>query len=346
MITGPECFFSSSDRVHVVKYHGRPQLASTAPRGADRYRDAAVLPASRMSAAAYKTMVRLWCAAGFVPPLRGAADTEMLDLIERVLALSDYGERVVARMGTAGAAMKATLLIVDSDGNDVAFAKIAWTEYARQLVHNEAAVLSVVTDVVVPRVLGMLDTLSYSCLLVSPLSGRALDGASTVPEEVMRRARHAQTVPIREHPYVARLMSRYSTIVEQVASKAGLVGLPVGVTHGDATPWNCRLMPDGSIGIFDWEYGCSEGMPLADVAHWVLQVSHLIVRCTPERAIDRAIVELSRRVGLSSRQAAGVCTLTALEMSDRLGFEGEQGQSNWWRGCAEAGIRSMNGSGA
>ena len=52
---------------------------------------------------------------------------------------------------------------------------------------------------------------------------------------------------------------------------------PVTVVHGDFVPWNMVL--DGStLRVFDWEYGCVEGLPHWDETHFMLQVGLIVHR--------------------------------------------------------------------
>jgi Phosphotransferase enzyme family len=48
-----------------------------------------------------------------------------------------------------------------------------------------------------------------------------------------------------------------------------------GMTHGDCAPWNLLRERDGWVFV-DWEEARSDGPPLFDVAHWLVQ-SHILV---------------------------------------------------------------------
>lgn len=66
------------------------------------------------------------------------------------------------------------------------------------------------------------------------------------------------------------------------------LSLPAVAVHGDFTPWNLRQLPDGRIFAFDWENGCTHGLPWMDAMHFEFQ-TNLLLRKSSWREIDHAL---------------------------------------------------------
>ena len=59
------------------------------------------------------------------------------------------------------------------------------------------------------------------------------------------------------------------------------------IGHGDLTPWNIRISPQGSWVVLDWERGEPEGIPGWDWFHYVIQVAILVDRLPTPSLIGR-----------------------------------------------------------
>lgn len=344
MITGPESFFPDDSRVAMLPPGGPYRMGTVAYTARERLTDSALFPASRFSAklrrAAYSGLLTV----GATTVVQGSATTEALELVARVLASVEGSDSFVVLMGTPGAGAKATLVLKSHFGSPVGFAKVAWTPTARSLVQNEATLLPVVGDVLAPRLLSHIETESMSCVVVSPLEGATVGLASRVPQELLARATgNAVRYPIADHPFIRTLMVADSTMTTRAISSLAGRDYPVSATHGDAAPWNAVKGPDGVHRMFDWEYGRREGLQLADVAHWSLQVGHLSLRMNPRRALHRAIREVTRGTDMSSSEVAGICSLTAMELANRLESEHDTSQAGWWHECAVRAVLCAEG---
>ncbi|MBU4555320.1 MAG: hypothetical protein KJ747_00410 [Actinobacteria bacterium] len=277
----------------------------------------------------------------------GAADDEVQEILGRVLALVGDCEHFVVLMGTPGAGSKATLALRQNHGNSIAFAKIAWTRTARSLVRHEASMLPVVGGDFAPHLLGHIESESLSCIVLAPLTGSAVGLTASIPRELLSRAalNVAASAPIGEHPFFRALMVADCELASRAAGSLAGREFSVLPTHGDAAPWNSVCGAGGVIRMFDWEYGRREGLPLTDVAHWSLQVSHLSLHLVPLVALRRAALELKRETGLSALEVAGILALTALEVALRLESESDLEQARWWRECAEHAAACAEGEG-
>jgi thiamine kinase-like enzyme len=56
--------------------------------------------------------------------------------------------------------------------------------------------------------------------------------------------------------------------------------------HGDFAPWNILVEGGKNATLIDWEYGFLEGIPYLDLAHFILQVGHLMYRWSPTRTLE------------------------------------------------------------
>lgn len=66
-----------------------------------------------------------------------------------------------------------------------------------------------------------------------------------------------------------------SSIVRKAIMILQDVHVPVCVVHGDFVPWN-TVLDRGTLRVFDWEYGCPEGLPSWDETHFMLQVGLIV----------------------------------------------------------------------
>ena len=90
-----------------------------------------------------------------------------------------------------------------------------------------------------------------------------------------------------------RQSSEPSKLVDAVTAAADAareVQVPRTIVHGDFVPWN-MVLHAGEPRVFDWEFGCIDGVPGWDRLHFELQVSLL-----KHRADGAAVIEICRRV--------------------------------------------------
>lgn len=344
LIDGPASFFPRGETVWVLPPAGFSRLGTSAGRPSERYADGSLFPASRPSAKVRREVYRLLLAVGAARKVEGNADSEVEGVLERIATLTGRYSRLVVTIGTPGPGSKATLVLQGRDERTVAYAKVAWTDSARRLVRNEAAVLPLVCEDVAPLLLGVVETELLSCVLVSPLEGSGMPFRADVPDVLVARAADGgPKVPLASHPAVAAMREVDAETTERAV--ACLPGRDYAVlpTHGDAAPWNAIRCRDGAVRLFDWEYGCREGLPLMDVAHWSLQTGYLVRRMNPQDAVRSSIDVMARRVGCGAVEAAALCALTASDVTARLAAEGQTAHAAWWLECRKHAIVRAEG---
>jgi len=332
----PSGCFDSSTPVWVLRVAAEPRIASDSPSPVQRFRDGMRLSASGFLGQARRVVVSARFGLGLSGTTLGTADPEITSLVDSVKRKLDGCSRVVALVGTPGPASKMTVVMLDSRGYALAYLKIGDSDIARCLIRNEVTVLEAVGSRVAVELLGSGDTQNTSWLLTGALNGTSVPGRARIPTHVLLGRSCLLSTRISDHPVVNTVSTEYE---ESLATAVRLLDTrlySVAPTHGDAAPWNAVTLRDGSVRLFDWEYGSLAGLPESDAAHWSLQTSHLVRKLNPERAAVRAVSDLVTSAGLDRNQAMGIGLLTAIMLTSRLDDEGNGSSAQWWLRAAGA----------
>jgi len=106
------------------------------------------------------------------------------------------------------------------------------------------------------------------------------------------------------------------------------------MTHGDFAPWNLRTH-HGRISAFDWEYGELDGLPLADEAHFTLQLGFQMQNWTPQQAHKALMnIAVSRPLRLNYDQVNAIHAVYLLDQIVRLlgeGYDIGHDMVSWYR---------------
>lgn len=111
--------------------------------------------------------------------------------------------------------------------------------------------------------------------------------------------------------------------------------VPVTLVHGDFVPWN-MMLAGGTLQVFDWEYGCLEGLPGWDEAHFMLQVgliSHRWSRHEVVSALKRASGQ--SMLSLDPAQHRAVMAMVVVQLVLRYLDANNHGAATLLRGVAE-----------
>lgn len=197
------------------------------------------------------------------------------------------------QVGTPGPFQKASVLLLDRDGQTLGLAKVAMGARADAMVKRERLWLAWLASVEslqhrTPGLLARGRTGAGRQFLVTDLGPAERGAAQFGPaqQEFLTSLAHAsvQHRPFlgskahrRIHTGLRRLASRTSADVMTTLQSAlrdcetamGDGTGPMVVAHGDFTPWNTRLGAHG-IYVFDWEYAWKEATPAHDPLHWLL----------------------------------------------------------------------------
>lgn len=204
-------------------------------------------------------------------------------------------------VGIPGPGQKITVQLMDCRGRVLGFAKYADKPYTRELMVNEARMLSVIPKGVGPRLVRLTPFLEGDLLVQTALPGRTwtprlrLDAAQMRFFE--RLVQPAKSYAANEHPFVQSLRSQDGgpqDAIEEIVEALGDVRWPVAWSHGDMAPWNMYLWRNECL-AFDWEHGREVGFAYLDAAATLIQVASIIQRVTPQRAKR----DVSEKLGLS-----------------------------------------------
>jgi hypothetical protein len=111
--------------------------------------------------------------------------------------------------------------------------------------------------------------------------------------------------------------------------------VPVTLVHGDFVPWN-MLLAGGALRVFDWEYGCLDGLPNWDETHFMLQVGLILHRWSRHQivaALKRASVQPAP--SLDPPQKRAVMALVVVQLILRNMGGGNDRTATLLRGVAE-----------
>jgi hypothetical protein len=281
----------------------------------------------------------LWIAQRTPPPLEHTLHTL-------------YGGRPLRLALSSGAPeparnRKTSVAILSLDrGEILAFAKIAASSLAKELLEHEQAALRELSlraacAPLVPRLLfaGTVEDAAMTVQCPSPgapagqeftdhhrtFLEKLRDASRTRPAAasamirlIRERAERAQT----SSTSAAALRTELRDRLRDLAPALSRLLVPTTIVHGDFAPWNLRLSA-GGLAAFDWEYADLDGLPLIDETHFAVQVGFLLENWN----VARALAELRRAaasapLGLSAEDAGALQCVYLLDAITRLLGEG------------------------
>jgi len=255
------------------------------------------------------------------------------------------GPRAAIQIGTTGPYQKASALLISSEGEGLALAKIALAPSADVMVAAEANWLRALEEVDelathVPRLLAegtVPNGRRYLVTSLAPTTCVTTDFTAAHARFLSRLGRSCMEImrfdasPCCESlesalPEIAFMTTRdeaaqlRAALSECRRSLHDFAG-PFVLSQGDFASWNIRLHPQG-IFVFDWEYAQRHANPLADLFHY-----HLIQRAAAGRSIGRwFLASVMRRAQTFARQyypeskwrASGISALALAYLLDVL----------------------------
>jgi hypothetical protein len=310
-------FFPPGTPVIALPDWGRPRLLVAAATAAGRWRGSGFYPACRLTARAYRWLLRARASAGLAA-VRTSREVRDGPILQEFLAEVLPGATVRAVMvGMANRAQKLTAQLVAADGRVTGYLKCAASDLARERLRNEHDLLQLVPPEAGPRPLKFGVFAGMDALLTRPVHGRLLRTALSPPPELLRYARSLHTADrcaVQRHPWFCKRELAADAQLRAIAGPLASREWAVVRQHGDLVPWNVVQGATGRLTAVDWEYGCAEGFPGLDLAHYVLQVAGLIYRWSPERARAYATDYLLHcGDGLSAAEASAIVALAAYD---------------------------------
>ena len=229
---------------------------------------------------------------------------------------------------------KTSVAVLDERGQLRAFLKVAGSPLSRRLLQHEATVLAAIgSDTTksrrVPRLLFAGDVDGRFVTIQTPLLGKpVLSNLTTLHREFLSSLHTSQRKRASETALVAQLSSRLAALeptrpelfamLKQSMPVLEQMIVPSTIVHGDFVPWNLRR--EGSaISAFDWEYAQTDGLPLMDETHFMIQDRYELNHRTPEQAYrDLRAFAASQPMGFSSEQVRAIQTAYLIDHLARL----------------------------
>jgi hypothetical protein len=245
---------------------------------------------------------------------------------------------------------KASAVVLAVDGKVLGFVKIAGSEVSRRIMEHEADVLPALSDRTAlenstPRLLFAGEVDGRYITVQAPLAGKAAPAKMTpahrqflaslrcgpiksAAETNMVAALSGRIAAVpSQHPEISAALDKFLPTLEQTTVTSTIV-------HGDFAPWNLRTHR-GRISAFDWEYGELDGLPLADEAHFTLQLGFQMQNWSPQQARQAlANIAASRPLGLEIEQVNAIHAAYLLDQIVRLlgeGYDIEHDMVAWYR---------------
>lgn len=314
---GWESFFPRGTRVLALPNWDNPRLYVPARSFSERWVKSAFYPASRLRGRLYRLLLRTRAATG-LPVVRVArADSWLFgEFAQDVLPRS---VSVTVLVGEPSPVQKITARLCDSKGRVLGYIKYAEEEPALRRLCQEYRMLTRLPEGVGPDPLkhGVLG--DGEALVSTPLQGKHLPANLRALDDVtgfLRKLVVSPSLPVEIHPWTRDIRERSELDLAPWLEALSGRDWPVVIQHGDLAPWNVLQGPEGTLGAVDWECGSLESMPYLDLAHYVLQVSFLVLRWSPSRAVRFAVGYLTGQKGqrMSPLEARTLVRLAAYDV--------------------------------
>ena len=309
-------FFPPGTRVLALPSWKNPRLYLAASGSFRRWRGSEFYFAARPMARLYRLILRTRATAGLMEervaqPGRWHLGDFLRDVVLGV-------ESVVVRLDINDPARKATAQLRNKDNNVVGYLKYAQGDLIDTRLRKELHILSSIPPGFgpVPLKYGALG--NGEALLIAPIEGKSMPATLPPQEGVVRFLRSLPStspdVSIETHPLIQSMQGRSTVDLDPWLERLAQREWPIVLQHGDVAPWNMLREPGGKVKAVDWEYGTLQGMPLLDLAHYVLQTAALIYRWNPSRAMKYAtgyLMSGAQWHGLSHQEVQALVRLSA-----------------------------------
>lgn len=183
-------------------------------------------------------------------------------------------------------------------------------------IRNEIeAMRDAAVKAIVPDLLGEGEVDQHPFFVMRFVHGRTIGGSKAdlrlAANVLSYQNEGKRTVPAAEHPFVRRVVAQFPGFpVDELPGELGAVR-----THGDFAPWNMIVQSRGRIVVFDWEASEAEGVPFADMGHYLLSLERYINKKPAAVAVSRASHVISDLLNMSEEQSSVLVGLSAAARS-------------------------------
>jgi aminoglycoside phosphotransferase len=320
--------------------------------------------------------------------------TPLVDLISGLTALREgvpaLGSAILVTPREPTSNSVVALLLDARSGSPALVVKLPRLAEAEAAIVREAATLRTIQarrpTATVPRVLALESVEDQMLLVESALVGETISPSELrrhprrcaddvlhwlldLPEPELEPVRFGELVDVPLRRFAAALppQAPERTLVEQTleaVEELRRATLPTVVEHGDLSHPNLIRLPDGRVGVVDWELAEVAGLPGTDLCFFLGYVATTVRRArSPRRlaaAFDEAfaapdgwarppLIAYARRVGLEPSLLSALLVVTwaryAVRFASRVeGAPAEPTSSRDERGLSQAGIAALRES--
>lgn len=328
--------FSESNRMTLefreLRKGGRPFLLL--PR---QIKPAAVTldlyPAQSFRARAAKFLLRLFVKTGFPigfgrTSLSVASDDEFLKFLSvQSGTTSQIPEFGILAGNPAHDTQRFIIVLFDQNQRPVAVAKAGTSGPANALIEKEQQFLSNVplNTVGIPRVLSSFASPRVKSFAMDFIQGESpRDGGLQHLPSILSSWISARQIALCETPAWQQLEgSSWLFPVYPALRQLRDRKIRATIQHGDFTPWNIKVLKNGTWTVLDWERGTLNGIPGWDWFHYIIQSAVLVGHKTPDEIAKKLDAVLESQTFKNYAEKSHIAGLDGFGSEQSAGFQRE-----------------------
>ena len=290
----------------------------------DRWRAANTAPAYRLTAQVFRNLL----AARVALSAHSQVEAEPIDLIANLPSSLRHLRPASVIVGTPGSHRSLVVRLIDQNRTLRAALKIAVTPGAGEGIRLEIEALrDPRLSHRAPELLHTGTVASRDAMVTAHVPGRPLRydfrGIAAAVQFWSTTGVPPTSVWAAEHPWIAKAAASagvdLDTLVQALPGRIAQTR-----THGDFAPWNLLDAGGAHTVAIDWESSTADGLPTADVAHFVMASERLLRRSAPTDAAAKAASVLMEHLGHDMRTAWTITGLAASATAHRERSTGGQ----------------------
>lgn len=269
----------------------------------------------RMTGLAAKSLIWTGLWPGELVGVRRDALQTLRDLLARCLGKQHV--ECAFQFGATGIYSKTVILVMDSAGNALAYAKLAAGQIAQNALTYENSILRKFAAVSelrdrVPRMLAQTEWQGFPLSVISagpPHLGPRSFNKMHLEYLARIKAATMTTCLFTDSPMWCRMQQwlchwrnflsadwqeRYDWAFGELQTRLGQKRIELSLAHHDFVPWNIRQHRDGSLFVFDWEFSKEGSTPGWDMFHFHLAPQVAFNRNLDHNAIQGLIAAATR----------------------------------------------------
>jgi hypothetical protein len=310
-----------------VGWAGRVRVVAPVHGAIDRWRASNTAPAYRLSTRVFRSLL----AARVALSARAQVKAEPIDVTASLPMGLRHLRPASVIVGTPGLRRSLVVRLIDHCRVPRAALKIAVTTSSGEGIQLEAEALR---D-------SRLSRRAPELLHTGEIAGRQAMVTAHVPGKPLGYGPHGvgaavafwstadvPTPGVRavEHPWIAGAVATagldLDTIVQALPGRFTCTR-----THGDFAPWNLLSVASSHAVAIDWESSTADGLPTADLAHFVMVSEQLLLGSTPRDAAAKAATVLVEQLRHDRRSAWTIVGLAASATAHRERTTGGPGDT-------------------